>query len=90
MSRYSRRLANKAHRMQIRQMKAQKRTAAAEVRQNVTEYGTREAVRNELMARQDQPHAAIAAHLGVPQWVVDTECQALAQSSHSLCPHPRA
>jgi len=49
---------------------------------------TREAVRNELVTRQDQPHAAIAAHLGVPQWVPDQECQALAQSSRSACPHP--
>jgi hypothetical protein len=89
MSRYSRRLANKANRMKIRQMKQENRAAATEVRQNVTDYGTREAVRNELMARQDQPHAAIAAHLGVPQWVVDHECQALAQSSRSMCPHPR-
>ncbi len=89
MSRYSRRLANKAHRMQIRRMRQESRAAAADVRQNVTDYGTREAVRNELIARQDQPHAAIAAHMGVPQWVVDRECLALAQSSQSVCPHPR-
>ena len=41
------------------------------------------------MARQDQPHAAIAAHLGVPQWVADPVCGNVAQASHALCPHPR-
>jgi ribose 1,5-bisphosphokinase PhnN len=46
--------------------------------------------RAELAARQDHSHGAIAEHLAVPQRVVDKECQALAQSSGSVCPHPRA
>jgi hypothetical protein len=76
--------------MKIRQMKHENRASAVEVRQKVSDYEVRETVRNELMTRQDQPHAAIAAHLGVPQWVADQECQAIAQSYRSVCPHPRA
>ena len=87
MSRYGKRLANKAHRMQIRQMRSQSRAAAADVRQTASDYGVRESVRSELMTRQDQPHAAIAAHLGIPQWVVDVECRGISDFYHALCPH---
>lgn len=89
MSRYGRRLANKAHRLQIRQARQRKRTAAAEVRQTVGDYQVRESVRQELVARQEQPHSAIAGHMSVPRWVVDQECQNVGRANGALCPHPR-
>ena len=78
MSRYSRRLANKAHRIQVRQNRQQKQAGVAEARHTATDYGVREVVRSELIARQDQPHEAIAAYLGVPLWIVNGERLALA------------